>query len=67
LTHALGVFGSKGEGFVQMLNCKTLIYARILTFENGLDVSGAAVLGSIWIVDEFDQVFYTTGFRPCRF
>jgi 8-amino-7-oxononanoate synthase len=32
-SHALGVFGSKGEGFVQMLGLQDLIYARILTFE----------------------------------
>jgi 8-amino-7-oxononanoate synthase len=29
------VFWFKGEGFVQMLGCKTC-FARILTFENGL-------------------------------
>jgi 8-amino-7-oxononanoate synthase len=31
--HALGVFGSKGEGFVQMLGLQDRVFARILTFE----------------------------------
>jgi 8-amino-7-oxononanoate synthase len=33
--HAFGFFGSKGEGFVQM-GLQDRIFARILTFENGL-------------------------------
>jgi 8-amino-7-oxononanoate synthase len=50
-SHALGVFGSKGEGFVQMLGLQDLIYARILTFENGLGCQGAAILGSVELRD----------------
>jgi len=63
--HALGVFGSKGEGFVQMLGLQDAIYARILTFENALGCPGAAVLGSQELRDclvNFDKSFkYTTG------
>jgi 8-amino-7-oxononanoate synthase len=40
-SHALGVFGSKGEGFVQMLGLQDLIFARILTFEM-VRMSGSA-------------------------
>jgi 8-amino-7-oxononanoate synthase len=38
------VFWLKGEGFVQMLVCKTVFFARILTFENGLGCPGS-ILG----------------------
>jgi 8-amino-7-oxononanoate synthase len=34
--HALGVFGAKGEGFVQMLGLQDRVFARILTFGNAL-------------------------------
>jgi 8-amino-7-oxononanoate synthase len=43
--HALGVFGSKGEGFVQILGLQDRVFAR--TFENGLGCLGAAILGSV--------------------
>ncbi|MFT5715780.1 MAG: 8-amino-7-oxononanoate synthase [Flavobacterium sp.] len=49
--HALGVFGSKGEGFVQMLGLQDPIFARIVTFENGLGCQGAAILGSFELRD----------------
>jgi 8-amino-7-oxononanoate synthase len=50
-SHALGVFGSKGEGFVQMLALHEQIFARILTFENALGCQGAAILGSVQLKD----------------
>jgi 8-amino-7-oxononanoate synthase len=50
-SHALGVFGSKGEGFVQMLGLQDAIFARILTFENALGCPGAAILGSVNLRD----------------
>jgi 8-amino-7-oxononanoate synthase len=66
--HALGVFGSKGEGFVQMLGLQDLIYARILTFENGLGCQGAAVLGSQelkqYLVNFTRSFIYTAGLSP---
>jgi 8-amino-7-oxononanoate synthase len=67
-SHALGVFGSKGEGFVQMLGLQDRIFARVLTFENGLGCQGAAILGSVQLRDclvNFDQSFkYITGLSP---
>jgi 8-amino-7-oxononanoate synthase len=62
---ALGVFGAKGEGFVQMRGLQDLIFARIMTFENALGCPGAAIVGSVNLRDcvvNFAQSFkYTTG------
>ncbi|MFT5244523.1 MAG: 8-amino-7-oxononanoate synthase [Psychroserpens sp.] len=67
-SHALGVFGSKGEGFVQMLGLHERLFARILTFENGLGCRGAAILGSVKLRDclvNFAQSFiYSNGLYP---
>jgi 8-amino-7-oxononanoate synthase len=49
--HALGVFGSKGEGIVQMLGLQDHIFTRIVTFENGLGCQGAAILCSFELRD----------------
>lgn len=68
--HALGVFGSKGEGFVQMIRLQDSIYARILTFENALGCQGAAILGSLELRDcvvSFDQGFKHTKGLSLRF
>jgi 8-amino-7-oxononanoate synthase len=68
-SHALGVFGLKGEGFVQMRNLQDLVVARILTFENGLGSQGAAILGSVELRDSvvnFDQRFEHTTGLPLR-
>ncbi|MFE3847053.1 aminotransferase class I/II-fold pyridoxal phosphate-dependent enzyme [Flavobacterium sp. LB3P45] len=66
--HALGVFGSKGEGLVQMLNLQDQIFARIMTFGKGLGCHGAAILGSSELRDylvNFSRSFiYTTGLSP---
>lgn len=66
--HALGVFGSKGEGFVQMLGLQDHIFARIMTFGKGLGCHGAAILGSVELRDylvNFSRSFiYTTGLSP---
>ncbi|SDW02860.1 aminotransferase class I/II-fold pyridoxal phosphate-dependent enzyme [Flavobacterium degerlachei] len=66
--HALGVFGSKGEGFVQMLGLQDSIFARVLTFEDALGCQGAAILGSLELRDclvNFAQRFkYTAGLSP---
>ncbi|PKH66903.1 8-amino-7-oxononanoate synthase [Flavobacterium sp. ALD4] len=63
--HALGVFGLKGEGFVQMLGLQDSIFARIMTFESALGCTGAAIVGSVNLRDcvvNFAQSFkYTTG------
>ena len=66
--HALGVFGSKGEGLVQMLGLQDHVFARIMTFGKGLGCHGAAILGSVELRDyliNFARSFiYTTGLSP---
>ena len=66
--HALGVFGSKGEGFVQMLGLQDHVFARIMTFGKGLGCHGAAILGSVELKDylvNFARSFiYTTALSP---
>lgn len=66
--HALGVFGSKGEGLVQMLGLQNQVFARIMTFGKGLGCHGAAILGSLELRDylvNFSRSFiYTTGLSP---
>ena len=66
--HALGVFGEKGEGLVQMLNLQDAVFARIMTFGKGLGCHGAAVLGSPelknYLVNFARSFMYTTGLSP---
>ena len=66
--HALGVFGSSGEGFVQMLGLQEHVFARIMTFGKGLGCHGAAILGSVelrdYLVNFARSFIYTTGLSP---
>lgn len=66
--HALGVYGDKGEGLVQMLNLQEQVFARIMTFGKGLGCHGAAVLGSLvlksYLVNFARSFIYTTGLPP---
>jgi len=66
--HALGVFGSSGEGFVQMLGLQDHVFARIMTFGKGLGCHGAAILGSVelrdYLVNFARSFIYTTGLPP---
>ena len=66
--HALGVFGSTGEGLVQMLGLQDQVFARIMTFGKGLGCHGAAIVGSFQLKDyliNFSRSFiYTTGLSP---
>jgi 8-amino-7-oxononanoate synthase len=66
--HALGVFGSTGEGLVQMLGLQGHVFARIMTFGKGLGCHGAAIVGSQELKDflvNFARSFiYTTGLSP---
>jgi 8-amino-7-oxononanoate synthase len=66
--HALGVFGSTGEGLVQMLNLQNQVFARIVTFGKGLGCHGAAVVGSqelaAYLVNFARSFIYTTGLSP---
>ena len=66
--HALGVYGDKGEGLVQMLGLEHEIFARIMTFGKGLGCHGAAILGSNelkqYLVNFARSFIYTTGHSP---
>jgi 8-amino-7-oxononanoate synthase len=66
--HALGVFGSKGEGLIQELNLQNQVFARIMTFGKGLGCHGAAILGSeelkSYLVNFARSFIYTTGLSP---
>jgi 8-amino-7-oxononanoate synthase len=43
--HALGVLAQRRR--IQILGLQDRVFARILTFENGLGCLGAAILGSV--------------------
>ncbi len=66
--HALGVFGSSGEGMLQSINLQDKIFARIVTFGKGLGCHGAVVLGSIelqsYLINFARSFIYTTGISP---
>lgn len=66
--HALGVFGSTGEGLVQLLGLQDQVFARIMTFGKGLGSHGAAILGSKelkeYLVNFARSFIYTTGLSP---
>ncbi len=66
--HSLGVFGENGEGFVQMLNLQSQVFARIMTFGKGLGCHGAAIVGSQelkeYLVNFARSFIYTTGLSP---
>ncbi len=66
--HALGVFGTNGEGLVQSLNLQDKVFARIVTFGKALGCHGAAVLGSTdlktALVNFARSFIYTTGLSP---
>ncbi|MCO6500646.1 MAG: 8-amino-7-oxononanoate synthase [Vicingus serpentipes] len=44
--HAIGVFGSKGEGLVSQLGLDQEVFAKVITFGKALGTHGAIVLGS---------------------
>ena len=66
--HALGVFGDKGEGLIQVLGLQNRVFARIMTFGKGLGCHGAAILGSQelkeYLVNFTRSFIYTTGLSP---
>ncbi|NHN27173.1 pyridoxal phosphate-dependent aminotransferase family protein [Flavobacterium jejuense] len=66
--HALGVFGTNGEGVVQSLQLHDKIFARIMTFGKGLGCHGAAILGSedlkSYLVNFSRSLIYTTALSP---
>ncbi len=62
--HALGVFGSHGEGLAQHLKLQDRIFARVYTFGKGLGCHGAAILGSAllkqYLINFARSFIYTT-------
>lgn len=66
--HALGVFGTKGEGLVQELGLQQDVFARIITFGKALGCHGAAVLGPIrlreYLINFARSFIYTTALPP---
>ncbi len=66
--HALGVFGSKGDGLVAELGLEKQVFARIVTFGKALGCHGAAILGSkaltAYLVNFARSFIYTTAMPP---
>lgn len=66
--HALGVFGDKGQGIIQMLEIEHLVFARIITFGKGLGCHGAVILGNEnlknYLINFARSFIYTTGLSP---
>lgn len=66
--HAVGVFGSAGEGLVQELGVENDIFARIVTFGKALGCHGAAILGTNdlkeYLINFARSFIYTTGLTP---
>lgn len=66
--HAIGVFGTKGEGLIQQLGLANKVFARIVTFGKALGCHGAAVLGSLalkeYLINFSRSFIYTTALPP---
>jgi 8-amino-7-oxononanoate synthase len=66
--HAVGIYGTKGEGLVQHLGLQDKVFARIVTFGKAIGCHGAAILGTADLADyltNFARSFvYTTGLAP---
>ena len=66
--HAIGVFGKRGEGFIQNLNLENAVFARIITFGKAIGCHGAAILGSEtlkqYLVNFSRSFIYTTALPP---
>lgn len=66
--HAVGIFGSKGEGLLQAYGLQDEVFARIITFGKALGCHGAAVLGpaglKTYLANFARSFIYTTGLPP---
>lgn len=65
--HAVGVFGTKGEGRVVELGLENEVYARVITFGKALGTHGAIVLGNELLRDyliNFARSFIFTTAMP---
>lgn len=66
--HAVGIFGTNGEGLIQHMNLEDEVFARIVTFGKAMGCHGAAVLGvkelKEYLVNFARSLIYTTGLPP---
>lgn len=66
--HAIGVFGTKGQGLVQELGLQNDVFARLVTFGKAMGGHGAAILGERRLKDylvNFARSFiYSTALPP---
>ncbi|MCG9791749.1 aminotransferase class I/II-fold pyridoxal phosphate-dependent enzyme [Flavobacterium algicola] len=66
--HALGVYGTNGQGLVHSLGIQDQVFAQIMTFGKGLGCHGAAILGSkelqTYLINFARSFIYTTGLSP---
>jgi 8-amino-7-oxononanoate synthase len=69
--HAVGVFGDKGKGIVDILEEKAEIFARLITFGKALGSHGAAVLCSeelkAFLVNFARPFIYSTAMPPSAY
>lgn len=49
--HAIGVYGSEGQGLVSSLNLEAQVFACVITFGKAVGFHGAAILGSSTLHD----------------
>ncbi|WP_297334132.1 8-amino-7-oxononanoate synthase [Flavobacterium sp.] len=66
--HAVGIFGTNGEGLIQHIGLEDEVFARIVTFGKAMGCHGAAVLGvkelKEYLVNFARSLIYTTGLPP---
>ncbi|WP_047417032.1 aminotransferase class I/II-fold pyridoxal phosphate-dependent enzyme [Cellulophaga sp. Hel_I_12] len=66
--HAIGVFGSEGQGLVFDATLQPKIFAQIVTFGKAMGCHGAAILGSAnlknYLINFARSFIYTTGMPP---
>ena len=66
--HAVGIFGTQGEGLIYELNLQNKVFARIITFGKALGSHGAAILGNRnlkeYLINFSRPFIYTTGLSP---
>lgn len=66
--HAVGVFGTRGEGLIHELEIGDRVFARLVTFGKALGAHGAAILGSEdlceYLINFARSLVYTTALPP---
>lgn len=66
--HAVGIFGTNGEGMVPAMGLEKDVFARTVTFGKAFGCHGAAILGSTalkeYLVNFAKSLIYTTALPP---